>query len=183
MPFEFETTDLPGVTLIRPRRFPDSRGTFLETYKHSAFRDAGIDATFRQDNHSVSSRHVLRGIHFQRAPHEQGKLVRVVTGRVWDLAVDLRPESPSFTQWIGVELEGETSTMLYIPPGFGHGFVVLSAQAHFHYKCTVEYAPEADGGIRWNDQRLAIEWPVERPLVSEKDAALPSLDEIAGRRP
>jgi dTDP-4-dehydrorhamnose 3,5-epimerase len=175
MPFEFFETSLPGVLSVQPRVFPDDRGFFLETYKKSDFAAAGITEDFEQDNHSFSQRTVLRGIHFQRAPHAQGKLVRAIEGKVWDLAVDIRPQSPNFRQWVGVELDSKKGNMLYIPPGFGHAFVVLSETAHFCYKCTAEYAPSADGGIRWNDPDLAIEWPVTDPIVSEKDVSLPFL--------
>ena len=178
MPFTFEATDLPGVVLIKPRIFQDGRGFFLETYKKSIFTAAGIDVDFVQDNHSYSSRGILRGIHFQSTPHAQGKLVRVLNGNVWDLAVDLRSDSPTFKRWIGVELGSEEGTMLYIPPGFGHAFVVLSKTAHFLYKCSAEYAPAADGGVRWNDPDLAIAWPLSEPIVSDKDASLPFLHEL-----
>jgi dTDP-4-dehydrorhamnose 3,5-epimerase len=178
MPFEFFEASVLGVFIVQPRVFWDDRGFFLETYKKSAFKAAGITEDFVQDNHSFSQRGVLRGIHFQRAPHAQGKLVRVVEGKVWDLAVDIRPRSATFRQWVGVELDAKKGNMLYIPSGFGHAFVVLSETAHFLYKCTAEYAPSEDGGIRWNDSDLAIEWPVSDPIVSEKDASLPFLKDI-----
>lgn len=159
--------------IVKPRIFPDERGFFMETYKKSDFESAGICADFVQDNHSYSAFGVLRGIHFQKASHAQGKLVHAVEGSVWDVAVDLRPSSPTFKQWVGITLNSEEGTMLYLPPGCGHGFVVLSHTVHFLYKCTTEYAPQADGGIRWNDPDLAVAWPVDHPQVSEKDAALP----------
>lgn len=178
MPFKFESTEVPGVMIVKPRIFPDKRGFFMESYQRSAFIEAGITEEFVQDNHSFSANNVLRGIHFQNTPHEQGKLVRVIEGTVWDLAVDIRPDSPTFKQWVGIELDSSAGTMFYAPPGFGHAFVVLSDTAHFLYKCTAEYAPDADGGIRWDDPDLCIDWPVKNPVVSEKDSKLPFLKDI-----
>ncbi len=183
MPFSFQPTTLPGVIVVKPRIFEDERGFFLESYKRDDFIAAGITDSFVQDNHSFSTRGVLRGIHFQYAPHAQGKLVRTIDGTVWDVAVDLRPDSATFRKWIGVELDSAEGTMLYIPAGYGHAFVVLSEKVHVLYKCTAVYAPQADGGVRWDDPDLAIEWPIEDPVVSGKDAGLPSLAELlqAGR--
>lgn len=175
MPFSFLPTDLPGVVLIEPRAFADERGTFLETYKRSDFVNAGIEAEFVQDNHSVSNRGVVRGIHYQLPPHAQGKLVRVVAGRVWDVAVDLRRSSPTFGQWTACELSDRNHRILYIPPGFGHGFLVLEDGTHFTYKCTAEYHKAGEGGVIWNDAELDIAWPVGDALVSERDGALPPL--------
>ncbi len=181
MPFEFKQTPIPGVMIIQPEKFGDHRGFFMETYKKSDFISAGIKEDFEQDNHSFSSKGVLRGLHFQTAPHAQGKLVRVVKGAVWDVAVDLIPGSPTFGQHFGLELTEENNTMLYIPPGFGHGFLTLEDNTHFLYKCTAEYAPASDGGVKWNDPDLAVQWPLEpeqEPLVSDKDAILPFLKEL-----
>jgi dTDP-4-dehydrorhamnose 3,5-epimerase len=181
MPFEFNLTPLKGVVVIQPRKFGDDRGFFMETYKKSDFAAAGITEEFCQDNHSFSSKGVLRGLHFQSAPHAQGKLLRVVKGAVWDVAVDLLPGSPSFRQYFGIELTEENGTMLYIPPGFGHGFLTLRDNTHFLYKCTEEYAPSADGGVKWDDPDLSIPWPLEQnqiPLVSEKDNVLPYLQHL-----
>jgi len=177
MPFNFKETTLPGVQIVQPRCFGDDRGFFMETYKKSDFVTAGIGENFQQDNHSFSSKGVLRGIHFQSAPYAQGKLVRVVKGAVWDVAVDLIKGSPTYGQSFGLELNEENNTMLYIPPGFGHGFVTLVDNTHFLYKCTAEYAPESDGGVIWNDPDLKIAWPIEgiEPLVSDKDKILPFL--------
>ena len=178
MPFEFIKTPIKGVLVIQPRKFGDDRGFFMETYKKSDFVAAGISEEFCQDNHSFSSKGVLRGLHFQSAPHAQGKLVRVVKGAVWDVAVDLIPGSPTYGQHYGLELTEENGTMLYIPPGFGHGFITLEDNTHFLYKCTVEYAPESDGGVKWNDPDLAVKWPLvegQVPMVSDKDAILPFL--------
>jgi len=178
MPFEFETTPIEGVMIIHPRKFPDDRGYFMETYKRSDFVKAGIAEDFYQDNHSYSSKGILRGLHFQSEPHAQGKLVRAIEGRVWDVAVDLRPDSPTYMKWYGIELDSKEGTMFYIPPGFGHGFVVLSDTAHFLYKCTKEYNPSADGGVRWDDPELNIQWPLTDVSVSEKDEKLPLLKDI-----
>lgn len=178
MPFTFTHCNIPGLLIVEPRVFPDSRGFFMESYKESDFRGEGIDMPFVQDNHSVSSRDVARGLHFQAPPAAQAKLVRVVRGRIWDVAVDLRVGSPTFKRWHGLELSEDNRLMFYIPRGFAHGFVALTDDAHLLYKCDAEYSPAHDGGIRWDDPDLAIEWPVARPLVSEKDAALPFLSGI-----
>lgn len=180
MPFEFKETHLSGVQIVQPCCFGDSRGFFMETYKRSDFISAGIHEDFCQDNHSFSSKGVLRGIHFQSVPHGQGKLVRVVKGAVWDVAVDLIKGSPTYGQFFGLELTEENNTMLYIPPGFGHGFLTLKDNTHFLYKCTAEYAPESDGGVFWNDRDLKIAWPLDglEPLVSKKDRILPFLAQI-----
>jgi len=173
--FKFTTTDIEGLIIIQPDVFGDSRGSFRESYKKSVFVEAGICEEFTQDNHSVSSRGVLRGIHFQRSPMAQGKLVRVTRGSVWDVAVDLREDSPTFKQWYGIELNEENGTMLYVPPGFGHGFVTLKDDTHFLYKCTEEYSPEHDSGIKWDDPEIGIKWPMTDVEVSAKDAVLPLL--------
>ncbi|MGI4876793.1 MAG: dTDP-4-dehydrorhamnose 3,5-epimerase [Janthinobacterium lividum] len=168
-------TPLPGVKLIEPRVFGDDRGFFLESWNAKAFADAGLDLTFVQDNHSRSARHVLRGLHYQ-IDDPQGKLVRVTIGSVFDVAVDLRRSSPDFGRWVGYELSAENKRMLWVPPGFGHGFVVLSETADFLYKCTTLYAPANERAIVWNDPDLGIEWPLggATPLLSGKDAAASS---------
>jgi dTDP-4-dehydrorhamnose 3,5-epimerase len=177
VPFLFETRPIPGLILITPRVFEDERGLFFEWYKESDFTNAGIRERFVQDNHSVSRRGVLRGLHYQKAPHAQGKLVRCTYGRVWDAAVDIRADSPARGRWFGTELSAENRKILYIPPGFAHGFLTLSETAEFCYKVSAEYAPEADTGIRWNDGDIGIEWPLQESeiIVSEKDASLPFL--------
>ncbi len=176
MPFEFKETPLNGLKIVQPRVFTDERGFFLEAYKKSDFVKAGITEEFTQDNHSYSSKGVLRGIHFQKDPYAQGKLVRCIKGAVWDVAVDLRPDSRTFGQWYGIELTEDNNTMFYIPPGFGHGFVTLQDNTHFLYKCTNEYNPDADSGIIWNDSDLNIEWPLKDKLaLSDKDLVLQSL--------
>ena len=171
-------TALPEVLILEPKIFGDERGFFLESYNARAFREAtGLDVSFVQDNHSRSARHVLRGIHYQ-VVRPQGKLVRVVSGSVFDVAVDLRRASPSFGRWVGVELNAESHRQMWIPPGFGHGFLVLSAYADFLYKTTDYWVAEYDRAVRWDDSTLAIDWPLAGsvPIVSAKDAAAPTLD-------
>ncbi|PKL25843.1 MAG: dTDP-4-dehydrorhamnose 3,5-epimerase [Spirochaetae bacterium HGW-Spirochaetae-3] len=180
MPFIFEKTFIDGLLIITPRLFTDERGFFLESYKSSEFAAAGIREAFVQDNHSRSIRGVLRGLHFQKAPYAQAKLVRVTRGLVWDVAVDLRHGSPTFGRWLGVELGEENRKMLFLPRGFAHGFVALSEGAELIYKCSAEYDKDSDGGVRWDDPDLGIEWPLSAVKLSEKDAALPFLRDIAG---
>jgi dTDP-4-dehydrorhamnose 3,5-epimerase len=177
MPFEFRPQPLEGLVLIVPRVFGDARGSFLETYRESEFAAAGIRERFVQDNFSVSSRGVIRGLHYQLPPSAQGKLVCVTQGTVWDVCVDLRRRSATFGRWRGETLSAENRAMLYVPPGFGHGFVALTDKAHFQYKCTREYDPRAERGVRWDDATLAIDWPLRDGTVSAKDAALPLLSE------
>jgi len=175
MPFTFDRLDLEGVMLVTPKIMEDDRGFFLETYKASDFYAAGISEIFTQDNHSLSTKNVLRGIHFQNHPHPQGKLVRCIRGSIYDVAVDLRATSTTFGKWVAVELTAENKQMLYIPPGFGHGFSTLSDEAEICYKCTAEYNHNLDAGVIWNDEELAIDWKIENPLISEKDEKLPTL--------
>lgn len=165
-------TAIPDVMLIEPRVFGDARGFFFESFNQQAFNKAtGIQHQFVQDNHSRSSQGVLRGLHYQLSPHAQGKLVRVVRGAVWDVAVDIRKGSPTFGRWVGAELSEDNQHQLWIPPGLAHGFLVLSKSADFLYKTTAYYAPEAERCIAWNDATLAIDWPlVGEPVVSAKDA-------------
>lgn len=173
-------TSLPEVLLIEPKVFGDARGFFLESYNQAALDEAvGQPVRFVQDNHSRSARGVLRGLHYQLEPHAQGKLVRVTSGRVFDVAVDLRRASPSFGRWCGVELAAEDHRQLWIPPGFGHGFLVLSESADFLYKTTDYYAPQAEAAVRWDDPTLAIDWPLAgiAPLLSAKDVAAPLLND------
>ena len=175
MPFEFISLELPGPLVIESRAFGDARGSFTEIYKHSEFARAGIAEHFVQDNYSRSAKSVLRGLHYQKDPHAQGKLVRCLKGRVYDVAVDIREGSPYFGRWMGIELSEENGLMFYVPRGFAHGFVVLSADADFLYKCTAEYSPENDRGVVWNDPAIGIDWPVSEPVLSPKDSALPLL--------
>ncbi len=176
---------LPSATLIQglyeftPRRFADARGYFVETYSARALAAAGITDVFVQDNQSVSARGVLRGLHFQKPPHAQAKLVRVVTGRALDVAVDLRAGSPTFGQHHAVILDAAVGNTFYIPVGFAHGFLALEDGTTLHYKCTDYYHPETEGALRWDDPALGIDWRgLVEPLVSEKDAAAPLLSEI-----
>jgi len=170
-------TTLPEVLLLEPPVFRDARGLFLETYHAERYRACGIADSFVQDNISWSEPGVLRGLHLQRGEFAQGKLVQVLAGAVWDVAVDVRPDSPTFGQWVGEVLSAENARQLYIPPGFAHGFVVLSERSLFVYKCTKPYHKASELAIRWNDADLAISWPVASPLVSEKDAAGLSLQD------
>ena len=179
MPFTFEKSPLEGVIVVIPKQFGDERGFFMETYQRDEFVEAGIDIEFVQDNHSLSSKGVLRGVHYQRAPHAQAKLVRVTHGSVWDVAVDMREGSKSFGEWFGVELSAENHKMLYVPKGFGHGFLTLEDNTHFLYKCSDNYSPECEGGVIWSDETLNIEWPIDgiKPIISAKDVDLPRLGE------
>lgn len=173
-------TKIDGLVIIKPSVFGDERGYFMETYNEEEFHEAGLTMKFVQDNESKSSKGVLRGLHFQRK-FSQGKLVRVTRGEVYDVGVDLRYGSPTYGQWAGVLLTEENKTMFYVPEGFAHGFLVISDEAVFNYKCTNLYAPEYDGGVRWNDPSIGVEWPLEgidEPLLSEKDKELPFLSEI-----
>jgi dTDP-4-dehydrorhamnose 3,5-epimerase len=167
-------TILPEVKLIEPAIFRDARGYFLESFHADRFRAAGLPVTFVQDNHSRSVAGVLRGLHYQLR-HPQGKLIRVVTGRVYDVVVDIRRGSPRFGQWFGIELSADNHRQLYVPPGFAHGFCALSEVTDFLYKCTEVYAPDDEYGIAWNDPELAIDWPEREFLLSDKDRALPGL--------
>ena len=170
MAFTFEKTKIPGIVIIQPKVFGDNRGYFMETYKKDDYAAAGITREFVQDNESSSTKGVLRGLHFQKE-HTQGKLVRVTHGEVFDVAVDVRPGSETYGQWVGVTLSSEKKNMLYVPEGFAHGFLVLSDTAEFVYKCTDVYDPSAEGGIPWNDLDINVEWPkLDVPYkTSEKD--------------
>ncbi len=168
---KFEPLEIEGIILVTPQVFGDERGFFMETWQRKRFAEAGIDAQFVQDNHSMSGRGILRGLHYQiRQP--QGKLVRVISGEVFDVAVDIRKGSPTFGKWIGVTLSADNRRMLWIPPGFAHGFYVLSERAEFLYKVTDYWAPEHERCIIWNDPEIGIEWPLidgMAPVLSEKD--------------
>jgi len=174
-------TDLPEVLLIEPRVFGDARGFFLEAWSRARYAEHGIDVEFVQDNLSRSSGGVLRGMHLQH-PNGQGKLVTVVQGEVFDVAVDVRPSSPRFGRWTGVWLSAENHHQLYIPPGFAHGFCVTSESALFSYKCTALYSPGDEIGMCWNDPEVGIEWPVKDPVLSAKDSVYPRLSEIPKER-
>jgi dTDP-4-dehydrorhamnose 3,5-epimerase len=175
---EVSATPLPGVYRVDPRVFVDQRGFFMETWQANRYAQAHIAGPFVQDNHSRSTYGTLRGLHYQLA-HPQGKLVWVVQGEVFDVAVDIRRGSPTFGLWYGEMLSGENHRQLYIPAGFAHGFCVLSTSADFYYKCTDFYAPGDEYGLRWDDPRLAIAWPITAPRLSEKDTSYPTLDSIS----
>ena len=179
MPFEFEKQSIEYVILVKPKVFGDNRGFFMESYKKSEFIKNGIDIEFQQDNHSKSSAKVLRGLHYQAKPYEQAKLVRCITGKIYDIAVDIRPNSKTFGQYVKVELSEDNKNMLYIPKGFAHGFVVLSSEAELLYKASGEYNPKADRGIFWADKDLNIDWGIDfEPILSEKDQNQPKLKDI-----
>jgi len=167
-------TALPGVKIIEPRVFRDDRGFFLETWHLAKFADAGIDVQFVQDNHSRSRKDTLRGLHFQRR-QPQGKLVRAVAGGIFDVAADVDPTSPHYGQWVGVLLSADNFRQIYVPPGYAHGFCVVSDVAEVEYKCTAFYDPADEGGVMWNDPRLSIEWPTTAPILSARDQQHPPL--------
>ena len=170
-------TSLPGVVIVEPRVFDDERGFFMESFNARDFADAGLPTTFVQDNHSRSTRGVLRGLHYQY-PAWQGKLVRALVGEIFDVAVDIRRGSPHFGEWFGLTLSAENRKQLYAPPGFAHGFCVLSDVSEMAYKCTSLYAPADDAAVLWNDPNIGIEWPIKDPILSQKDAAAPALADL-----
>ena len=171
-------TELPGLVIIEPKVFADERGFFLEIFHAARFREAGLPDTFVQDNHSRSRRGVVRGLHYQE-PDGQGKLVRCTRGALFDVAVDIRAGSPTFGRWFGMQLSEESNTLLWIPPGFAHGFCAITEEADLIYKCTTLYAPQNDRVILWNDPDIGIEWPVSSAVLSPKDAAAPRLKDAA----
>lgn len=172
----FIKTEIAGLFIVEPKIFGDHRGFFMESWSERAFAEAGLHYTFVQDNHSSSTvKGTLRGIHFQRGDKAQAKLVRCIRGRVLDVAVDLRPGSPTYKKWVSAELSEENKRMVMIPRGFGHGFVTLTDNVEFLYKADNPYAPESEGGIRWNDPELNIDWGVETPVLSSKDRVNPFL--------
>jgi dTDP-4-dehydrorhamnose 3,5-epimerase len=173
----FIQTEIPGVVIIEPDVHRDPRGYFLETYHERKYAEGGIQGPFVQDNHSFSLRGTLRGLHAQRR-RPQGKLVRAVEGEMFDVAVDIRRGSPTFSKWVGVTLSGENCRQLYVPPGFAHGFCVLSERVHVVYKCTDFYDREDEFGVAWNDPEIGIAWPITEPALSAKDAAAPRLAKI-----
>lgn len=177
MSFLFEYLQIPDVVLIKPKVSFDERGFFMETYKYSDFAAFGIKERFVQDNYSCSAKGVLRGLHYQGHPRAQGKLVQVVSGEIFDVAVDIRKSSSTYGKWIGLRLSAKNKQMLYIPSCFAHGFCVLSEEAKVAYKVTEEYSPQHDTGIIWNDPEIGINWPIEHPIISARDTALPTLKE------
>jgi dTDP-4-dehydrorhamnose 3,5-epimerase len=178
----FVPTDLPDVLVIEPDVHMDGRGFFLETYHVDRYREHGIEGPFVQDNHSRSVAGTLRGLHLQ-VRHAQGKLIRVIEGEVFDVAVDVRRGSPTFGRWVGVTLTADNFRQCYVPPGFAHGFCVVSPIAQVEYKATDVYDPASELGVAWNDPALAIQWPVRQPLLSERDSAYPTLAEVLDRLP
>ena len=175
MPFEFIRAEIPDVIVIQPRLFRDGRGFFMEFYKRSDFAAHGIGEIFVQSNHSRSAAGILRGLHYQKHPKAQGKLVRAVFGEVFDVAVDLRRGSPTYGRWLGLTLSAGNPTMIYIPAGFAHGFCVVSEEAEVLYMTTEEYSPAEESGVAWDDPELAIRWPVAHPQLSERDRNWPRL--------
>ena len=179
MPFEFKKMEIEDVILVTPKVFGDARGFFMEGYKKSEFQKNGIDVEFNQDNHSKSTKGVLRGLHYQAKPHAQAKLVRCPRGKILDVAVDLRENSPTFKKWVSAVLSEENKQMLFIPEGFAHGFVVLSDEAELLYKASNEFDLPSDRGVRWNDPEIGVEWGIDfEPLVSDKDNNQPYLKDI-----
>ena len=178
MSFEFKKLEIPDVILIEPKVFEDERGFFMEVYKKEDFEKAGIKGEFVQDNHSKSKYGVLRGLHFQKEPYAQAKIVRCIGGEIYDVAVDLRKNSPTFGKYVGVNLSEENKYQLYIPRGFAHGFLVLSDDAEVIYKVDNVYAPSYEGGLIWNDSNVNVKWPNNNPILSEKDQKWPTLKEL-----
>ena len=177
--FKFSETEIEGMFIVEPMVFSDNRGAFMETFNQRDFKDAGYDLTFVQDNQSKSTKGVLRGLHFQ-INYPQGKLVRVTKGEVFDVGVDLRSDSPTYGKWVGVRLSAENNKQLYIPPKFAHGFLVLSDEAEFLYKCTEFYHGDDEGGIIWNDEDIAVDWPlddIDEIILSDKDKEWKTLKE------
>ena len=176
MPFEFDHLPIKGLVLIKATAFADGRGFFSEVFRSSLFRNAGISFECRQTNHSRSSRGVLRGLHYQLNPKAQAKLIQVVAGEIYDVAVDIRRNSPTFGHWFGVRLSAEEHSSLFIPEGFAHGYCVLSLSADVIYSCSQEYSPEHERGIIWNDPAIAIDWPISDPTISNRDIVWPTLN-------
>ncbi len=179
MPFEFRRLEIPDALLIKPKVFEDDRGFFLETYRKDDMEKAGVDAEFVQDNHSRSLRGVLRGLHFQKEPYAQAKIVRCTRGTIYDVLVDLRRRSPSFSRYLGIVLSEESRDMIYVPRGCAHGFLVLSDLAEVVYKVDNVYAPECEGGLVWNDPEVSVSWPLQDPVISERDRLWPTLEGLS----
>ena len=170
-------TDIESVVVIEPQVFEDGRGCFLETYQFQRFKSAGLDDTFVQDNLSFSVKNTLRGLHFQ-VSHPQAKLIQVISGEIFDVAVDLRSGSPTFSRWVGMYLSEHNKQQVFIPKGFAHGFCVLSDSAHVFYKCSDYYYPDDEGGILWSDPAIGIDWPLKNPIISDKDNRLPHITQV-----
>ena len=178
MPFEFEKLEIEGLVLVKPKVFGDNRGFFLESYKKSEFVQNGIDVEFIQDNHSKSTKGVLRGLHYQAKPKMQAKLIRCSKGKILDVAVDLRSNSKTFGKYVKVELSEENKYMFFIPEGFAHGFIVLSDEAELLYKTNSEFSSELDRGLLWNDEMVNVDWGVEAPILSDKDICQPTFEKL-----
>lgn len=178
MPFTFSRSEIEGVIVVEPRVFLDDRGFFMETYKMPDFVAAGITAPFVQDNHSRSTKGILRGLHFQKPPFAQGKLVRATVGEIFDVAVDIRKGSPTYGRWVGIILSEDNKKMLWVPAGFAHGFQVLSDIAEVMYKVTSVYAPHAESGVVWNDEDLDIHWPIKDAVLAQRDKEWPRFKDI-----
>jgi dTDP-4-dehydrorhamnose 3,5-epimerase len=174
--FQFQQLNIPDVILIKPALHQDDRGVFAEVFKSSEFTEHGMSSLISQVNHSISQKHVLRGLHYQLNPKAQSKLISVVAGEVFDVAVDIRTGSPHYGRWVSRKLTAEQKDMLWVPAGFAHGFCVLSAMAEVIYFCTEEYAPEYERGIIWNDPAIGIVWPIPKPVLSDKDQHYPTLE-------
>ena len=179
MPFRFTRLNIPDIVLVEPTGFADERGFFMETFKQSEFKQAGLDFAPVQENHSSSKKGVLRGLHYQSYPFAQAKLVRVVHGSIFDASVDLRKESPSFKKWVGVKLSGENKKSVFVPKGFAHGYVTLEDDTEVAYLVDAEYSKPDEMGIIWNDSTIDIRWPTRKPLLSSRDANWPSLIEAS----
>lgn len=177
MDMEIDRTSLPGIIVLKPKRYKDNRGFFAEIYHKKKYQDAGISCDFVQDNISFSLQCVLRGLHYQ-IHYQQAKLVQVLKGRVYDVAVDIRVGSVTFGRWVGIEISDQNGYQVFIPEGYAHGFCVLSEDAIFAYKCSDFYRPDDEGGVNWADPRIAIQWPISSPIISEKDNQYPFLDQI-----
>ncbi len=178
MPFTFQKLKIPDVVLIQSKIFPDERGFFLEVFNDAAYKAAGLPEVFAQDNFSHSKKGVIRGLHYQLSPFAQGKLVACVSGRIFDVAVDIRKDSPTFGKWVGEELSEENGRLLYIPSGFAHGFMALEENTRVLYKCTAIYHPGSERGLAWNDPGVAISWPDQNPIVNSRDAIFPNINTI-----
>ncbi|OGY36946.1 MAG: dTDP-4-dehydrorhamnose 3,5-epimerase [Candidatus Andersenbacteria bacterium RIFCSPHIGHO2_12_FULL_45_11b] len=178
MPAEFIETTIEGLVIIQPKIFPDNRGEFAELYKYSEFSEAGIADRFVQTNFSRSKKGVLRGLHYQMDPASQGKLMQVLHGAIFDVAVDIRKNSPTYGKWLGITLTAERKNMLFIPKGFAHGLCVLEDDTYVVYNCTSEYSPEHERGLRWDDPALGITWPIDNPIIADRDAQFPTLDTL-----
>ena len=177
MRLDVQKTDIPGVLIFSPKVYNDDRGFFMETYNKELYKDAGLGCHFVQDNYSHSTKGTLRGLHYQ-LPHTQGKLISVIWGEIFDVAVDIRKGSPTFGKWVGLSLSDKNRKQLFVPEGLAHGFCVISEKADVMYKCTDTYAPEADKGVLWSDPEIGIEWPIESSIISAKDEKLPLLSQV-----